>query len=486
MKRYLAVFIILTLLLSLCSISHADEKEQPEVFTSGDWQYIILEDGTASIAKYLGEETEVTVPDILDGKKVTSIGKLTFAGSNLASITIPDGVTSVGEFAFAYCHSLRSIVFPDSLMHIGKNPFVSCNVLTNIIVSPDHMALAVKDGVLYSKADKRLVCYPYAVKGVVFEIPQGIRIIGDYAFYSCSSLTSIVIPDSVTSVGESAFIDCFSLTSIVIPDSVTSIGDDAFSFCKSLASIVIPDSVTSIGKSSFSSCDSLTSITIPNSVTSIGDYAFSFCRSLASITIPDSVTSIGDGVFSSCESLASITIPDSVMHIGSNPFHSCKALTSIIVSPEHTALAVMNGVLYSKADKRLVCYPYTATEEEFEIPQGIRIIGDSAFVFCDSLTSITIPDSVTTIEDFAFGSCDLLASITIPDSVTHIGDQAFRTCESLRSLTIPDSVTEIGKDAFSGCRALTITVSRGSYAAQYCKENELNYTYPDADDWLKD
>ena len=112
----------------------------------------------------------------------------------------------------------------------------------------------------------------------------------------------VVIPDtidgkSVTSIGEFAFFDCTSLTSITIPDSVTCIEWYAFQGCTSLTSIKIPDSVTEIGSSAFSGCKSLTSITIPNSVTSIGEFAFYDCTSLTSITIPNSVTSIGSNAF---------------------------------------------------------------------------------------------------------------------------------------------------------------------------------------------
>ena len=137
-------------------------------------------------------------------------------------------------------------------------------------------------------------------------IPNGIKKIGESAFFECKSLKSITIPTSVTSIGGYAFSYCSSLTSIVIPDSVTSIGNGAFYNCTSLISIEIPDSVTSIGSYAFNNCSSLTSIEIPDSVTSIGGGAFSYCSSLTSIEIPDSITSIGDSAFTRCKSLKKI------------------------------------------------------------------------------------------------------------------------------------------------------------------------------------
>ena len=145
--------------------------------------------------------------------------------------------------------------------------------------------------------------------------------IGKYAFFGCSSLSSVTIGDSVTSIGDGAFRDCSSLTSVTIPNSMTSIGDDAFAGCSSLTSITIPNSVTSIGKYAFFSCSGLTSITIPNSVTSIEYHAFSGCSSLTSVTIPNTVTSIGEWAFSECSSLTSIT---------------CKATTPPILGSENS------------------------------------------------------------------------------------------------------------------------------------------------------
>ena len=192
----------------------------------------------------------------------------------------------------------------------------------------------------------------------------------------------------------------------------------------------IPDTldgyaVTAIGNEAFRSCESLKNITIPDSVTSIGDGAFSGCSSLTSVTIPDGVTSIGGLAFSSCKSLTNISIPDSVTGMGVNPFIDCENLTQIIVSPDHPVFADIDGVLFHKPTKTLICYPQSYSQASYVIPDGIAAIGDRAFSFCSSLTSVAIPNGVTSIGDYAFVVCDSLTSITIPDSVTSIGENAF-------------------------------------------------------------
>ncbi|MBP3745151.1 MAG: leucine-rich repeat domain-containing protein [Prevotella sp.] len=170
--------------------------------------------------------------------------------------------------------------------------------------------------------------------------------IGDYAFYGCSSLTSIEIPNSVKSIDYCAFSDCSDLTSIEIPNSVTSVGDFAFSGCSGLTSIEIPNSVTNIGYSVFSRCSGLTSVTIPNCVTTIGDYAFQNCIGLTSIEIPNSVTSIGRGAFLYCSGLTSVTIPNSVTSIGNFAFSGC-SLTELVCyaeTPPFCDYIILEGV----------------------------------------------------------------------------------------------------------------------------------------------
>jgi len=285
--------------------------------------------------------------------------------------------------------------------------------------------------------------------------------IGNFAFYHCSSLTSIVIPDSVTSIGNFVFQSCTGLTSVTIGNSVTSIGVYAFQGCSGLTSVTIPNSVTSISDYTFTSCSSLTSVTIPNSVRSIGAYAFDGCSSLTSIVIPSGVTSIGVHAFYDCSSLTSINIPSGVTSINASTFHNCRSLTSIDIPSGVTSI-------YQYAFNN--CTSLTS----INIPSGVTRIDGGTFYNCTSLTSITIPDSVTSIGDTAFYNCTSLTSVTIPNSVTNIVRYAFSHCSSLTSIDIPDSVTSVGEGAFANCSSIasctigTGVTSIGFYAFQYC------------------
>ena len=280
MKQKKSIWAVLLVML-LMALSVNGAVAEDDALRSGDYQYRVLEDGTAEITSYSGGDSVLKIPNTLDGKTVTSIGDEAFSG----------------------CRALKSIELPDSVTSMGVNPFADCWRLKNIQVSPEQPVFAVIDGVLFNKAEKSLVCYPAGKQEEAYEVPQGIQQIKSYAFYDCSALTSIKLPDSVTSIGEYAFAWCSSLTTIELPDSVTSIGDKAFRDCSALTSIELPDSVTSIGNDAFFGCSALTNIELPDSVTSIGDSAFYDCSALTSIELPDSVTSIGDQAFWGCNNL---------------------------------------------------------------------------------------------------------------------------------------------------------------------------------------
>ena len=442
---------------------------------------VIIVNGVTSIGNYAfyhcNSLTSITLPD-----SVTSIGNSAFEDcTGLTNITIPDGVTSIGNYAFNYCAGLTSITIPDSVTQILGGVFSGCTGLTGIWVGEGNLNYSNDEkGVLYNKEKTELIQFPGGLSGT-YAIPDGVMIIGSYAFKGCTGLTSITIPDSVTSIGNRAFYWC-RLGSIFFNGDAPTIATDAFygvdacafypagnttwkskgqgydgslywheidkiNLSKGIvASGICGEDLTwqlsKDGALSIKGSGTLTDFSLWESykpmiqevsfaaaieVPTIPANSFSKCRLLRTVTLPDGVTSIGNSAFDGCSSLTSITTPDGVTSIGDRAFYGCESLASIT------------------------------------IPDGVTSIGDYAFSCCESLTSITIPGGVTSIGDYAFSCCESLTSITIPSGVTSIGAYAFSGCESLTSITIPDSVTSIDAYAFSRCSSLTgIRVGEGN------------------------
>ena len=218
--------------------------------------------GTITITGYTGPGGSVTIPATLNGLPVTRIADFAFVKcTNLASVTIPTGVISIGGTAFWLCTNLAAIT-----------------------VEAPNSAYTSEDGVLFDKGQTTLIRFP-AGKAGAYTVPNSVTRI-DGAFSSCANLTSVTMGNSVTNIGGFTFAGCRNLRNVTIPDSITSIGFCAFDGCRRLSSVTIPDSVNNIDDNAFRGCGGLTNVAIGNNVTNVGHYAFCECSRLSNVRIP--------------------------------------------------------------------------------------------------------------------------------------------------------------------------------------------------------
>lgn len=384
MKKVLSMLLALVMVLVLMPAGIINVSAE----TSGDYQYTVT-DGKATITGYTGDGGDVTIPSTLGDYPVTSIG----------------------DYAFAYCDDLTSLTFPNSITYVGFGAFADCYNLT---------AVCITDLAAWCEIEfyGTFTSQPLSYAGKLY--------------LNGNLVTHLSIPNTVTSIGRRAFFGCTSLTSVSIPNSVTRIGDVAFETCSALTSVIIPEGVTSIGAAAFAYCDSLNSVSISSTVTHIGSGAFSACYNLSIIETHKNNTtycSVDGVLFNKNETVllqypagkaeTTYNIPNSVSKIEASAFESCYNLASIT------------------------------------IPSSVLSIGDWAFGQCTSLTSVTIPDGATSVGDCTFYECTSLASAILGDNVAFIGEGAFEGCTRLRNIVFTSSVKSIGDWAFSECTMLS-------------------------------
>ena len=233
-------------------------------------------------------------------------------GEEVTNLEIPEGVTSIGRYAFAGCSGLTSVIISESVTSIGEDAFYNCLG----IKSMNYLGtISQWYAMEFENYDSNPVHFAHSlyIQGVEITnlvIPEGMTSIGDWLFSGCRGLTSVTLPRTLTSIGNGTFYECSGLTGeFVIPEGVTSIGKSTFSGCRGLTNVVIPEGVTSIGDNAFYNCKGLSGeFVIPEGVISIGIQSFSGCSGLTSVTLPSTLTSIGAYAFSDCSNLTSLTI----------------------------------------------------------------------------------------------------------------------------------------------------------------------------------
>jgi len=426
---------------------------------------------------------------------------------SVKSIVLSEGITEVGDRAFAWCKNATSVTLPDSLTVIREYGFNNLRSLNYI------------------------------------DLPPNLRVLEHCAFSECAGLQEIILPDSVTTVESSCFsnnpglkravlsagmthvpnsmfFNDTALREVVLPDSITSIGDTAFNSCGGLRTFTIPAHLTSLGSSVFAGCSSLThfyvaegnpvyrdfdgvlcsadgktliscpagrngTYTVPEGITTIARSAFGRAYYLDKVILPDSLTRIEDYAFSWCEDLDSITIGRNVQFVDDSAFRGCRTMTSVTFLSDDT---VLDDAVFADCDylvsvdlpDNLKEIPYglfydCASIMSIDFPPGVTSIGSSAFLDCDWLTRVTVPGTVKTVGRQAFDYCNLLSVLIFEPGVQRIEDIAIRNMPILWKVEIPPSVTYIGRDNFENCPDATIYGYEGSYAHQFATANGIPF-----------
>ncbi len=329
-----------------------------------------------------------------------------------ATYVVPDGVTAISAYAFAYNPYLESVSIPNTVNSIGAYAFYLCSSLTEVEFEDDTADTVLQDGTKIPGTESNELS------------------VGNYAFAYDKALTTVCFPKRFKTMGTYLFNQCTELGSVTFANGckLTSLADYSFQYT-GITSITIPEKVTSIGKFVFA-YSRLQTVTIPNLVESIKDSAFRY-SALTEITIPANVTSFGTFVFANCTALTKAEFKsgrENKFTMGNSAFYQCSLLNTLI------------------------------------LPSDMGNTGTQMCYQCTSLESVTIPSELVTIGTSAFNGCSRLSSVNFAEdsTLTTISATAFANCALLTEFTVPKSVTDIKAGFINGSPVTTLTFADGN------------------------
>lgn len=456
MKKALSVLMVIIITLSVAPAG---------VFkaNAADIDYLTykIENGEATITGCDVNATgEITIPDEIEGAKVTRIGNSAFRKcSLLQNITIPDSVTSIGMQAFNGC-SFEEITIPDGVTKISDGLFMYCSSLKKV------------------------------------NLPEKLISIGAQVFYDCINLSEISIPDTVSSIEMQAFSGCESLVSVKIPDGVTELSNSLFYECSSLETVFLPDDLVSIEKYAFAYCFKLTDINIPKTVTSIGEAAFIDCDTLQNVKFPYGVTQISDHLFYGCSSLQSVVLPETITSVGSYAFFNSTLTDVFYYGSEEQWKNISVSSNNGKLTSAVVHFDYlpntgscgeSVTWNYYEDTKTLAVVGGGAMYDYDSpedcewydlknnIELVTVSGKVESVGENAFSGYPNLKEVYLGSSTQKVGENAFDDCPNLSLVSSTASTLIIGANAFKGCndRMKFVCYSANDGLPEFANEDDL-------------
>ncbi|MDO4808537.1 MAG: leucine-rich repeat protein [Eubacteriales bacterium] len=428
------------------------------------------------------------------GDRIERLPQYVFYNCKSLRLNIPDGIKSIGDYAFAGCDQLHSFCFSGEKIGIGV--FSKCGNLKSVDLRRSKLS-EIENDVFQDASQLQEVFLPVSVKKIgngAFKacrnleeiiLPSGLQFIGIGAFQNCNNLQEIHIPKSVRTIqphafrgcyslitvsglkgvqtlGASAFYQCISLIETSLPEGLKSIGNGVFYACKMIRTVSIPESLETLSEGLFERCENLTEIRLHEGIQNIPNNFAKDCFSLISIDIPESVCSIGAGAFRNCENLTEVRIPEGVTEISASTFFGCKRVKEITLPK--TVTRIMQTSFYRCYQlKRITilgtigwigsyAFAHNYEVESFPFERVRGEIGDGSFKCCRSLSEIQF-GTITNIGSAVFGGCDSLEDVDIRE-LKAVPGAAFRKCINLRTVNLGESVTRISRAAFRECAEL--------------------------------
>ena len=398
-------------------------------FTAGDYEYTV-DSGLASISKYNGTATTVTLPTSVTFNgvtyRVTKVGREAFMNAEISTLTIPATINDLERDAFTGCKNLESVTINGNI----NDCYIDYQYSSDTYYTPFSSTGTTSGGysVTFGNGVTRIPSYIF--------LPYHMSVV-DNAY---AHITSVTIPDTVTEIGVEAFIACYDLMTINWGANVKTIGESAFN-----------------------SCSKLTTLSLPGSVTSIGAYGFEGCTSLQTLVLPASVNKLGSGAFRDCVNLTSVTVNGNIQDGGSYTpgwfYNTGTSSGGYSVTFGSGVTAVPRGMFFSNRNKTDVKYAHVTS---VSFADTVKQIGYSAFQDCYDLKSIKWSAGLQKIDEYAFAYIDGLEELNLPASLTTVGNGAFRSWSKLRRLTLPNKTNYLGENAFRDCVNLTGVVINGT------------------------
>lgn len=374
-----------------------------------------------------------------------SIPAYAFSNYRGKSVTLPEGLTTIGDHAFYGAVNLVNVNIPSTVNSTLEQIFRDCSSLVSITI-PE--GVEVMDGYNFNNCT--------SLESVT--LPSTLKEMGNSEFEGCTKLTSVILPENLQTVGDSVFEACTMLKEVTILSYTDTAWDDnSFSGCTSLEKIVLGDGVTVLPEYMFYKVTSLKEVVIPDSITSIGKNAF-YGTNLTSVVIPADVTSIGTYAFANSAMLETVYIPEGVTLLDKNIFQNCTSLKNIYAYRinEQGEMELLNQIEEGVAD--LSCIT-TINANAFEnctslsgviFSENLTTLSSNSFK-ASGLKSVTIPGSIGALTSNIFTNCVSLETVVIEEGITELGSSLFEGCTALANVTLPESLVKIGTNAFSGC-----------------------------------